>query len=282
MPQIKKIFTVPALALTLASAAPAIAAKPQIAESKPLFYADVADVVSVAPVVAIATINNAQWLRKELAVNVPAGRARLLVTATVNALLRGDDGLPARIEYLIDVPLSPTNHPPKLRKLKVLIAASRVAGKPDMLRLVSAQAQLPWSPDAEAKARAILGEIVKPSAPPRIIGVGSAFHVKGSLPGESETQIFLKTDDERPVSLSILRRPGEQPAFSVALGEMVDEAAPSPTPDTLLWYRLACALPESLPGTSVTDLSSEDALAATLDYRFVIARLGACQRTPHP
>ena len=33
---------------------------------------------------------------------------------------------------------------------------------------------------------------------------GSRFHVAGSLPGEGETQIFVKTADGRPISLSIL------------------------------------------------------------------------------
>ena len=68
--------------------------------------------------------------------------------------------------------------------------------------------------------------------------IGNAFHVAGSLPGEGETQMFLTTADARPVSLSILRRPGEQPRWAVALAEIVDEAAGPPQRDTFLWYRL--------------------------------------------
>ena len=280
MLHVKQIFTVSTILLSLSAPLPASAAGPQIAETKPLYYADVADVVTRAPVVAIATITRTDWLKKELAVNVPPGHARLLITASVTSLLRGESGLPARIEYLLDVPLTAANRPPKMRKQKVLIAASPVSSKPAMLQLVSSRAQLPWSPDTEAKARAILAEVVAPTAPPQIIGVTSAFHVPGSLPGESETQIFLKTANGSPVSLGILRRPGEVPRWTVALGEMIDETAPAASPDTLLWYRLACFLPESLPGGAVADLSSEDALAATVDYRFVITRLGPCHRTP--
>lgn len=268
--------------LSLSGIASAASARTQIAETAPLYYADVADAVSYAPVVAVATISRAEWLRKELAVNVPPGYARLLITASVTSLLRGENGLPARIEYLLDARLNQANRPPKLRKQKVLIAASPVAGKPGMLQLVSANGQLSWSADTEAKARAIIAELVLPSAPPQITGITSAFHVPGSLPGESESQIFLKAADGRPVSLAILRRPGEEPRWAVALGEMIDETAPSVAPDTLLWYRLACFLPESLPGAAVADLSSEDALAATLDYRFVITRLGPCHRTAKP
>src|SRR3546814_1145016 len=40
---------------------------------------------------------------------------------------------------------------------------------------------------------------VAADAPPVITGVGCAFHVPGSLPGEGETQIFLATADGSPV-----------------------------------------------------------------------------------
>ena len=107
-------------------------------------------------------------------------------------------------------------------------------------------------------------------------GVGAAFHVPGSLPGEGETQIFLQTADARPVSLSVLRRPGEEPRWAVALGEIVDEAATPPARDTLLWYRLACFLPATLPQASTASLEEADARQASEDYAFVLARLGAC------
>ena len=100
-----------------------------------------------------------------------------------------------------------------------------MAGRAAELRLAARDAQLPFSPEAAARLRAILREASAPGAPPRITGIGRAFHVPGSLPGESETQIFLQTADNRPISLNVLRRPGEQPRWSVALGEMVDEAA---------------------------------------------------------
>src|SRR3546814_13668580 len=74
----------------------------------------------------------------------------------------------------------------------------------------------------------------------KITEVGDAFHVPGTIPGESETQIFLRTSDQRPVSLSVLRRPGEAPKWSVSLDEMVDESSAPAGRDTLLWYRLAC------------------------------------------
>jgi hypothetical protein len=100
--------------------------------------------------------------------------------------------------------------------------------------------------------------------------------VPGSLPGESETQIFLQTADGRPVSLNVLRRPGQTPRWSVALSETDDDAAEPPRPETLLWYRLACTLPPILPRQSLVEAESPHAIRA--DYRLVIDGLGRCER----
>jgi hypothetical protein len=251
----------------------------QVTETQELSYPDLVDLVGRAPIVAVATIDKAQRLKGELAGNVSPGQERFLITGSLNALLRGDQGLPARIEYLVDLPAQAAIRASKLRKTKVLLAASKVPGKPASLRLFGPAAQLPWTPGLESRARKILLDSVSPNAPPRIVGVGNAFHVNGTLPGESETQIFLKTANDSPVSLNVLRRPGEETRWAVALGEMVDDSARPPARETLLWYQLACFLPPALPDTSVANLNEEDALAANNDYRFVIQALGDCDRS---
>jgi hypothetical protein len=256
-----------------------LAAPQQLPEISHLSYADIADSVSVAPIVAIATVTKAKRLKGDLAIGVPADRTRFLVTAKLSALLRGETGLPERIEYLFDAPLDEKGRPAKLGKRKVLLAGVPVPGKPASIQLISPRAQFDWTAAAEAQARAIITEAVAHDAPPRILGVGNAFHVRGSLPGESETQIFLKTVGDQPVSLNVLRRPGEDVQWAAALGEMIDDSATAPARDTLLWYRLACFLPPVLPDASVASLSVEDAAAAAADYRFVIEALGACGRT---
>lgn len=267
-------------ATVLIAAQPAYAQAGKVVESSAFSYADLADAASFAPIVAVATVDKAKRLKNELAVGLTEGRARFLITAKVSALLRGDRGLPARIEYLLDTPLDDKGRPPKLGKRKVILAGAPVPGKLASIQLVSPRAQIDWTPQAEARVRAIVTEAVAPDAPPRIIGVGNAFHVRGSLPGESETQIFLKTEGSQPVSLSVLRRPGEEPHWAAALGEMIDDAAKAPERETLLWYRLACFLPPALPNSSVTDLNIDDAAAANADYRFIVQALGPCGRTP--
>ena len=99
------------------------------------------------------------------------------------------------------------------------------------------------------------------------------------MPGESETQIFLLAADQRPVSITILRRPGEVPSWAVSLTEIVDNAAAPPPRDSLLWYRLACSLPRTLPRASIADADPGEARAIEADYRLVLSRMGPCPRT---
>jgi hypothetical protein len=267
------------VAAALFVAAPAVAAPPpEIPLPQVPTYADLADLALAAPVVAGLSILEATRLKGDAAAGVPAGQARFFVEGQVQALIRGRDGLPGSVRYLVDMDLDARNRAPKLKKARAIVLAQTVAGRPGELQLITPSAQLPWTEPLERQLRAILIEANGASPPPRVTGVNGAFHVPGSLPGESETQIFLATADGRPVSLSILRRPGETPRWAVATGEMVDEAAAPPARNTLLWYGLACFLPPALPASSTRDLSEGDAEAARADYTLVRTGLGACDR----
>ena len=271
--------------LYLALAAAAAASLTQAVESQSLpaapalTYADLADLALAAPVAAHVRVRRADALSQREAPTVPAGHRRFLIEADLAALIRGTGGLPGRVSYLVDLPNDSRGRAARIRRgTEYLLLATPVAGRPAELRLVARDAQLPFSAEAAARLRSILREANSANAPPRITGIGRAFHVPGSLPGESETQIFLQTADNRPISLNVLRRPGEQPRWSVALGEMVDEAAETPRPDSLLWYRLACTLPPALPGSSLSEASADEARAIRADYRLVSEGLGRCAR----
>ncbi len=108
---------------------------------------------------------------------------------------------------------------------------------------------------------------------PVVTGIASAFRVPGAVPGEAESQFFLSTRSGKPVSLVVLTRPGEKRQLSVALGDVIDDAAAGVPPQTLLWYRLACTLPPALP----PGLGAAADVAG--DYRFVRDSLGPCGRT---
>jgi hypothetical protein len=245
-----------------------------------LSYADLADLALPAPVSAHLKVARAVALKGEQAAGVPAGKTRFYVEADVVSLIKSARGLPAKVSYLVDLPSDSSGRAPKLaKKSEYIVFAAPVPDRPGELRLTAADAQVPWSAAAVERVRQILKEAASADAAPRISGIGRAFHVPGSLPGESETQIFLQTSDGRPVSLNVLRRPGEQPRWAVALSEIVDDSAEPPKPNTLLWYRLACTLPRALPRQSLAEADSDQAGAIQADYRLVVQQLGPCART---
>jgi hypothetical protein len=267
-----------AAALAAAAAGPADSQSPP--SSAGLSYADLADLGAGAPVVAHLRIRGADALSPSEAANVAAGYRRFQIEAEVVALIRGSGGIDGRVRYLVDLPNDSRGRPARLgRRAEMLVMANRVPNRPGDLRLVAADAQIPYSPEAAETLRAIVRESSAPDAAPRIVGIGRAFHVPGSLSGESETQFFLLTADNRPISLTVLRRPGEQPRWSVALSEIVDDSAAAPTPNTLLWYRLACTLPARLPADALSEASPEEVQAIQTDYRLVMDGLGRCVRT---
>jgi hypothetical protein len=269
-------FAFAAIALGASSQA-VVAQLPSSAALQPS-YVELADFALAAQVVVVVTVDRAIRLKGEDAVNVAPGRVRFYLNGTVDTLLAGRGGLPGTVDWIEDVPLTASNRPPKLKKRRLVLLARAAPGRPGTLQLVARDAALDWTPDVEARLRAILTEAVSPSAAPAVTGIGHAFHVAGTIPGEGETQIFLRTADARPVSLSVVRRPGEQPRWSESLGELVDDNAAAPKPETLAWYRLACGLPRALPDEAVADQSLEDAEQARADYRFVLDRVGPCGR----
>jgi hypothetical protein len=250
--------------------------QPQPAAS-PLTYADLADLGLSAPVVAHVRLSKLVRLKGADAANVGPGKTRFYMEADIVSLVRGPSGMPAQVSYLVDLPNDLRGRPPKpAKKSEYLLFASR--GNGGELRLSAPDAQIPFNPQQADRVREILREASGNSPPPRISGIGRAFHVPGSLPGESETQIFLQAADGRPISLTVLRRPGEQGQWAVALSEIVDDAARPPARDTLLWYRLACTLPQSLPAQSFTGSAPTEVRAIQADYRLVLDGLGPCER----
>jgi hypothetical protein len=271
--------------MKLVAAAAAIAPVPAAAESQNMAaaapsYADLADLALAAPVAAHVRLKRAMPLKPGQAGAAAPGRTRFFVEADVLTLIRGAQGSPVAVSYLADFPNASNGKPAKLqKKSEYIVLAAAVPGREGELRLVAPDAQLPYSPDRAAQIRSILREASAPSAAPAVTGVGRAFHVPGSLAGESETQIFLQTASGEPVSLTVLRRPGETPMWAVALGEIVDDAAAEPKPNSLLWYRLACGLPKILPQQSLADAAPENVPAIQADYRLILDRLGPCGRT---
>ena len=266
-------------ALMAAAAAPAESRVAPATAPSPT-YADLADLALQAPVAAQVRVTEAVALKAARAPGLKPGMARFYVEAALVSLIRSPQSLPARLSYVVDLPLDPKGKAPRLRKGgEFLLLAAPVAGRPGELRLIAPEAHIAFAPGHAATLRSIIREASSAAPPPRIAGIGRAFHVPGAVRGESETQIFLQTAEGTPVSLTVIRRPGETPLWAVALSEIVDEAAAPPAPGTLLWYRLACGLPRALPRQSLAEADEQGAAAIQADYRLVLERLGPCART---
>ncbi len=243
-------------------------------------YARLADLVIASPAIARARISSAVTLKPEQAPGLAAGQTRFYVEAETIGLIRGESVIARKISFLMDGPSAKAKKPGL--KGRVMLLFGRAGAQVNQLQLTSSTALVDWSPANEALARKVLTDALAADLPPAIKRVSSAFHVAGTVVGEGETQIFLETTNAAPVSLSIIRRPDEQPHFSASLGEIVDEAASIPPPGTMLWYRLACGLPDALPGRALGGLEPADAQAATRDYAAFREALAPCDRTARP
>jgi hypothetical protein len=202
----------------------------------------------------------------------------MLIEADVMALIRGEGGIADRVRFVLDVPKDAKGKVPKLKKQRWFLFGSPVTGRTGEIRLSRPNALANFSPANDALVRRITQEAVLRDAPQRIIGVASAFHSPGTVLGEGETQIFLKTEKDQPVSLTVLSRPNQQKQWAVSTAEVIDSSATAPERFTLLWYRLACGLPRSLPTDRIETARDEDAARAQADYTFVIDALGPCGR----
>lgn len=268
------------LGLSMATAAQARLDLPPsfIIEADKASYSDIADLVVISPLIVDVTIRNVRKLPAEQAVGVPPSLERVLVEADVMALIRGEGGVTPRVRFLLDVPKNAKGKIPKLQKQRLYLFGRQVTGRPGEVQLKRPNALASFSTANDALVRAIVKEAVQVNAPPPIIGVSSAFHSAGTVLGEGETQIFLKTGNDQPLSLTILTRPGQQKHWAVSTAEVIDASATAPRRFTLLWYRLACGLPRTLASDRVEGASNADIARAQADYRFVIESLGPCGR----
>ncbi|MFM9937471.1 MAG: hypothetical protein ACKVOL_14895 [Novosphingobium sp.] len=247
-------------------------------EGDPVYaYADLVDLALPAETVLRAQVRKAVRLKPEEAPGLPAGRARLYIEARTTVLLIGPE-LGESVRFLADVPLDARGKVPKLTKTEVLVLARTVAERPDELQLVAPDAMLPLTAGREATLRAILTETASPDAPPAITALREVLHVSGNLAGEGETQLFLATTTGAPVSISVLRRPGQPATWGVSFTEIVDSAARQPLPATLAWYRLACGLPQRVPERTNISGTLADRRTAAEDYAQVLSDLGPCTR----
>ncbi|MBX7528352.1 hypothetical protein [Qipengyuania vesicularis] len=251
----------------------------QDAPANALTYADIVGLADAAPLVVRAEVRKQVAVAPERAPGLAPGHVRLFIEARTKALIAGNVPLGENLRYLVDVPLGANGKAPKLKKREFVLFARSVPGRPGEIQLVGEGAQQPWSADFESRLRPVLSSLVAADAPPRVTRVADALAVEGTLAGESETQLFLDTENDGPVSITVVRRPNQTPRWGVSWTEIVDQSARPPQAGTLGWYRLACSLPADLPGSANLSRDSRSRALASRDYAYVIEQLGPCERT---
>lgn len=266
-------------AIVLASQTVPVSAQTGDSGQPGLTYADMADLADSAGLVVHARVRKMARVDDERARGLKPGAARFYVQAETKALLTGKAPLGESVSYLVDLPLDARGKAPKLKKVDVLLFARPVPNRPGEIQLVSPTAQQLWSEQAEARLRSVLQALIAPEAPARITGVRELLYVPGTLAGQGETQIFLKTDDGSAASITVRHQPGALPAWGVSFSELVADVGNPPQRDTLEWYRLACFLPDAPPQDSNVSESYAARRQAEADYRMVMGELGTCSRS---
>lgn len=270
-----------------AAAALALAPAAALADSPPppplpsavLTYADLADLSDSARLVVRAKPRKVIQVEPERARGLRPGWGRFYVEAKTEAVIAGSEPLGADLRYLVDLPLDAKGKPVAFKKKSVVLFARTVPGRPGELQLVVPDGQFLWDPLLDSRLRGVLNALYAPAAPQKVTGVREAIHVSGDLAGEGETQLFLGTANGEPAAVTVARKPGQAPRWSVSFSEVVAGDAAPPARDTLAWYRLACFLPAQLPAAANISPAAADRTAAVRDYRFVMEQLGPCPRS---
>lgn len=235
-------------------------------------YSDLADLTLAAPVIVRAKVTNAERIVDKDSVGLAPGRARLLITAAVDAALVAPGSVPPSLSWLWDAPLDARGKAPKPKGETVLAWLDKPAAD-GKTRLIAGSGQMPWSEAVEAQVRSIATE-ARSGAVPAITGVSNGFRADGTIPGESESQFFLTAKNGNRLTMVVTAKPGEPRRVAIARGDLIDESAAPVRPDTLIRYRLACYLPAQLPAAAG---GTDAALAA--DWRAALQSIGPCGRT---
>ena len=240
-------------------------------------YADLVELAEAAEVTLVAEIADQATVKPERAPGLEPGKARLYLEAETETLLAGPSIIGQSLAFLADRDLDARGRAPKLKGQRYLLFARTVPGRAGELQLVRPSAMQPASPALIERARTVLRQLAEEPLP-RITGIREAISIAGNLAGESETQMFLETQNGAPVSLNVIRRPGMEPEWGVSWSEIVDQSATAPQRETLGWYRLACSLPDELPEDIFLQDDASARARAREDYAFIMSELGPCER----
>ena len=250
----------------------------ELPDSQAPTYVDLVEWGLQADIVAIVLVEDQIAFPEERAPDVPPSQIRLYIESLTQNLLAAPGAIPETMVFVVDQPRDFEGDAPDLEERRVLVFGDQSRTQTGAVQLLASHTMLPAGPRIEARVRRVLAQLAAADAPSAGTGVRDVISVPGNLAGESETQMFVETEDGAPVSLTVIRRPGMRPQWGVSMGEIVDAAARPPQPETLDWYRFACFLPKELPADSFLQGDRASQQRARADYALVLRELGPCDR----
>ncbi len=239
-------------------------------------YVELIHLAQASDIVVQVFVDEQITVPLERAPGLQFGNERLYIESTAQTLLSGRSAISQSMVFLVDLPLDAEGDAPDLEEQSFLLFGRSNPSRPGELQLVGPNAMLLATADAQARVRMVLSQLAAADRPPVITDIAEVISVPGNLAGESETQIFLETEDGAPVSLNVLRRPGMKPSWGVSWTEIVDQSTLPPQLETMDWYALACFLPPEIPQSAFLQRDRESRARANADYQHILAQLGDC------
>lgn len=247
-------------------------------------YADLSDLAQASPIIVRAHLVSTQRLKGKLALGLSPGKARFLMTAAIDEVIKAPAALPPTVSYLWDAGLGKDGKAPALKsgetgtRIILFLTSVPSAHSPDgrAYRLVAQRAQIADTPAVTTRIKGIVRQVqTNPVMAQRMASIDNAFHIPAA--GGGETQFIVKMADDRPLSVILSYRAGRKPTLQVGLNDLTQDNHPI-KPDSLVWYHLACDLPSRLPQTALSGNAGQDARLKK-DYLTFRSLIGACGRT---
>lgn len=241
-------------------------------------YDDIMEITLESELVVDIIVRKIKNLPNSQTIGVRPDRKRILIIGEVQSLIRGKNGLNQEVQFLFDAPIDSRGKIPKYKKMRFLAFGRHIAGNSGFIRLSRTASMTAYSNRINNMVRNNIREAIAANAPQKIIAINSAFHSPGTIIGEGESQIFLSTEFDQPMAISVISKQGQNRRWSVSTSEVIDINATEPKRFSLLGYRLACSLPRSLDPSIIESDDSRNRDKVKSDYKLVLDSVGPCQR----
>ncbi|APG62136.1 hypothetical protein LPB140_04185 [Sphingorhabdus lutea] len=255
---------------------------PLSTENSGATYVDLADIILSSPIIIDGIVTKEKKVPASQTPFLDKKLQRKLVELQLNSLIRGKNGMPATVRFVMDVRANAKGKFPKFKKQRIMVFGDNQGLPMGDLRLLRPDIFFNYDPQLDRMVRNITKEALLLDAPQKITGVQSAYHSSGTIIGTGLTEIFFATEKGQPLAILIDTDAQNGKSWSVSNEEVLGSNRPIVRQNTLLWYRLACELPQSIATDKMGGDDKDIHARIQSDYAFVRAKLGKCERTLSP